>query len=626
MGIYYPLLLILLKSFNAIAYTFVSVLCLRRLRAQKVHWGGYAYAGLVMAFALLFLDSLAEEWAATTLHRRFALLDFGGALISFLLPPLVVHVLYRSQRVHLPARRVWAALLAVLWLAPLVAVIAAIAGGAAGYRSSRLVENVFASAVVLAVVGVIGILIASRSYIGLFARGPRRWMMLLFLAWGCLAILDPLLRSNAVYLGEDACPLVFVFIVTYYTERLTFFDVLVKKAAFVFSSLLLFTLYFQFVTPLIWAMNLRGWITPLVWALSVWPIVLLAPWGQRRLSRWVDRLWLGRRFSPAEATRYFLSSLQGAISGDELRRLAAEHLSAIFQADVEVLDDAGQSGAGTAVTVPVRLHGEAAGAIRVQPRSDNRQFLSEDLDLLSSLAEAYSFLLENLRLREKRLTQEKREQELVLNASRSELKALRAQVNPHFLFNALNAIAGLIPLDPDRAERTIEQLGEIFRYTLRGSEREWVRLDDELEAVRAYLDVEQARFRDSLSVRLEYGSDVRNVRVPAMIVQTLVENATRHGVGAISTPGIVEVSAAVSGETLRIEVRDNGPGFRPPVLRALPSRDGGYGLRNVRERLQGHFGDAARLIIERDEARGMTVASLEMPLAAVAQPAKVHAS
>jgi LytS/YehU family sensor histidine kinase len=276
--------------------------------------------------------------------------------------------------------------------------------------------------------------------------------------------------------------------------------------------------------------------------------------------------------------------------------------------------------------VPVRLHGEAAGAIRVQPRSDNRQFLSEDLDLLSSLAEAYSFLLENLRLREKRLTQEKREQELVLNASRSELKALRAQVNPHFLFNALNAIAGLIPLDPDRAERTIEQLGEIFRYTLRGSEREWVRLDDELEAVRAYLDVEQARFRDSLSVRLEYGSDVRNVRVPAMIVQTLVENATRHGVGAISTPGIVEVSAAVSGETLRIEVRDNGPGFRPPVLRALPSRDGGYGLRNVRERLQGHFGDAARLIIERDEARGMTVASLEMPLAAVAQPAKVHAS
>jgi len=295
-----------------------------------------------------------------------------------------------------------------------------------------------------------------------------------------------------------------------------------------------------------------------------------------------------------------------------------------------VLDDgasqSGGSGAGAAITAPIRVHGEPTGAIRVQPCADSPQFLSEDIDLLTSLAEAFSFLLENLRLREERLSQEKREQELVLNASRSELKALRAQVNPHFLFNALNAIAGLIPLDPDRAERTIEQLGEVFRFTLRGSEREWVRLDDELEAVRAYLDIEQARFRDSLQVRIEYGNDVRNVRVPAMILQTLVENATRHGVGAISTPGIIEVIAAASADTLRIEVRDNGPGFSPAALRALESRGGGYGLRNVRERLQGHFGDAAMLRIERDEARGMTVASVAMPLAAVAQPAMVHAS
>jgi GAF domain-containing protein/anti-sigma regulatory factor (Ser/Thr protein kinase) len=626
-GIYYPLLLLLLKSFNAIAYTFVSVLCLRRLRAQRAHWGGYAYAGLVMSFAVLFLDSLAEEWAVTTLHRRFTLLDLVGALITFLLPALVFHVFYHSERPHLPARRVWATLLAILWSASLVVLIAEVP---IGLRSGLLIEDPFFALVAFAVVCVIGILIASRSYIGLFARGARRWMVLLFLVWGGLAVLDPLLKRPPVYLGEDACPLVFVFIVTYYTERLTFFDVLVKKAAFVFSSLLLLTLYFAFVTRWIWAMNLRGWIGTLVWALSVWPIVLWAPWGQRRLSLWVDRLWLGRRFSPAEATRHFLAGLQGAISADELRTLAAQHLSAIFQADVEVLDDApGLSGGSrpeTAIIVPIRLHGEPAGAVRVQPRANGPQLLSEDVALLASLAEAYSFLLENLRLREKRLSQEKREQELVLNASRSELKALRAQVNPHFLFNALNAIAGLIPHDPDRAERTIEQLGEVFRYTLRGSEREWVRLDDELEAVRAYLDVEQARFRDSLQVRLEYGNDVRNVRVPAMIVQTLVENATRHGVGAISTPGIVEVIAAARGETLRIEVRDNGPGFRPAALRALESHDGGYGLRNVRERLQGHFGDSATLRIERDEARGMTVATVEMPLAAVTQPAKVYVS
>jgi len=199
-------------------------------------------------------------------------------------------------------------------------------------------------------------------------------------------------------------------------------------------------------------------------------------------------------------------------------------------------------------------------------------------------------------------------------------------VNPHFLFNALNAIAGLIPRDPDRAERTIEQLAEVFRYTLRGSEREWVRLEDELEAVRAYLDVEQARFRDSLQVHLEYGDDVRDARIPAMVVQTLVENATRHGVAAIRGPGVVEVRAAASGETLRIEVRDNGPGFPPEAQRLPRPRDGGYGLRNVRERLLGHFGEAASLKIERDAARCMTVVSLEMPRAAFTQPVQGCAS
>ena len=630
MGMYYPLLLLLLRCFNAIAYTFVSVLCLRRLRAQRAQWGGYGYACLVVAIAAMFLGDLAQEWAFTSLHRGFALFGFIDGLTSLLGPPLVFHVLYHSERLYLRSRRVWATLLALCWPAALALVIIFIGAGRGGDPSRLMHQNLYRAFAAYCVLCIIGMLIASRRHLGLFASRPRRWLMLLFLAWLCLTALEPRLKGPVIAFGMDTCALAFVFIVTYYTERLTFFDVLVKKAAFVFASLLLLTLYFEFVTPRIWAMQLRGWIGLLVWALSVWPIVLLAPWGQRKLSYWVDRLWLGRRFSPAEATRHFLAGLQGAISAGELRKLAEQRLSAIFRADVEVLDDgASQSGGsaiGAAITAPIRLNGEPAGAIRVRPRADSPQFLSEDIDLLSSLAEAFSFLLENLRLREERLSQEKREQELVLNASRSELKALRAQVNPHFLFNALNAIAGLIPLDPDRAERTIEQLGEVFRYTLRGSEREWVRLDDELEAVRAYLDIEQARFRDSLQVRIEYGNDVRNVRVPAMILQTLVENATRHGVGAVSTPGIIEVIAAASADTLRIEVRDNGPGFSPAALRALESRGGGYGLRNVRERLQGHFGDAARLRIERDEARGMTVASVEMPLAAVAQPAMVHAS
>jgi len=629
-GMYYPLLLILLKCFNAIAYTFVSVLSLRRLRARKAQWGGYGYACLVMSIAAMFLSGLAQEWAVTTLHRRFALLDFVDGLATLLAPPLVFHVLYHSERLQLRGRRVWATLLALCWPITAAVAIAAVAEYRVGHERSLWQLSVAFDA--YCALCAIGILVASRNRLGLFARGPRRWLVLLFLAWICLAALEPRWQGRAVAfavaIGIDICSLAFVFIVTYYTERLTFFDVLVKKAAFVFASLLLLTLYFAFVTPLIWAMQLRGWIGTLVWALSVWPIVLCAPWGQRKLSYWVDRLWLGRRFSPAEATRYFLAGLQGAISAGELRKLAEQHLSAIFRAGVEVLDDGSSQSGGTvaaaAITAPIRLHGEPTGVIRVRPRADSPQFLSEDFDLLSSLAEAFSFLLENLRLREKRLEQEKREQQLVLNANRSELKALRAQVNPHFLFNALNTIASLIPRQPDRAERTIEQLAELFRYTLRRSDREWVTLEEELEAVCAYLDVEQARFGDRLAIRIEASGEARQMGIPAMIVQTLVENAVKHGVGGIRTQAVVEVNAEVSASGLRIAVGDNGPGFPAAAMRAFPPGNGGYGLRNIRERLQGHFGETASLTVDRDTTLGMTVVSVRLPRA-VSQAAEARA-
>ena len=182
----------------------------------------------------------------------------------------------------------------------------------------------------------------------------------------------------------------------------------------------------------------------------------------------------------------------------------------------------------------------------------------------------------------------------------------------------------LIPRQPDRAEQTIEQLAELFRYTLRRSDREWVTLDEELEVVRAYLDVEQARFGDHLATRIEASAEARQMRIPAMIVQTLVENAVKHGAGRIRTQGVVEVNATVSASGLRIAVGDNGPGFPAAATRAFPPGNGGYGLRNIRERLQAHFGEAASLTADRDTTRGMTVVSLCLPLA-VPQPAEARA-
>jgi anti-sigma regulatory factor (Ser/Thr protein kinase) len=663
-GIYYSLLLLLIRSFSAIALVLAWALCLRRGREQRARWGGHAYSVLLGVWTAMYLNMLVQEWIGMTLRHRVPFLMAIDGVTSILMAPLVFQVFYHNEWPHLSHRRFWQALLAVNWAVSLVAIALGL------FRSIPAAIVLFLPAVGLSLVGGVGVLCSSRAP-WTTHRHQRRWMVSLVTAWVAIVFLWRLTDAHGLEALKDACPFCLVFLVTWHTERLTFFDVLLKKAAFGSFSLFLLTLYMAFGTQWIWALHMRGWISTLFWALSVWPLVLLAPWGYRKLSDWLDLKWLGRRFSPAQASRYFLSGLQGATGIDELRSLAAQRLGAVFQAEVEIvlspdahaastladnhsrprghpvgapigaasgvppggpersLDSAGSCGHGSradaagpgaevSLSAPIVLHGAPAGEIRIGPRPQSPRFLSEDIALLSSLAEAFSFLLENTQLRERRFLDQQRERELQLNASRSELKALRAQVNPHFLFNALNAIAGLIPRDPDRAERTIEQLAEVFRYALRGSEREWVRLEDELEAVRAYLDVEQARFRDGLRVRMECaGDDLRNARIPAMVVQTLVENATRHGVGAIGTPGVVEVLASASGETLRIEVRDNGPGFRADRLPPSQSRDGGYGLRNVRERLRGHFGDAASLTIGRDASLGMTVVSLEMPRAAV---------
>jgi LytS/YehU family sensor histidine kinase len=195
------------------------------------------------------------------------------------------------------------------------------------------------------------------------------------------------------------------------------------------------------------------------------------------------------------------------------------------------------------------------------PRSDGIPFFSEDYDLLKVLARSLGFMLDGLSLRDERLIQEQRQQELVLSAAQSELKALRAQINPHFLFNALNTIAALIPEKPDQAEQTVEQLADVFRYTVRRSAREWVRVAEEVEFVRCYLKIEQARFGERLRVRIDLDDEAGRIRIPAMLIQTLTENAIKHGISVTRGQGLVSISARIRQGRLQVRVEDNGPGF-----------------------------------------------------------------
>jgi sensor histidine kinase YesM len=220
-------------------------------------------------------------------------------------------------------------------------------------------------------------------------------------------------------------------------------------------------------------------------------------------------------------------------------------------------------------------------------------------------------MLENVRLQRRRQEQDLIAQELRLQTSRSELKALRAQINPHFLFNALNAIASLIHTDPARADAAVEQLAEVFRYTLRRSEHEWAPLDQELAFARAYLDVEQARFGKRLSFSIDAAPQTAGAQVPSMLLHTIVENAVKHGISQVRGTGRIEIRAITEDDVLLLEVTDTGPGLDQPGARRTGES---FGLRSVRDRLRGHFAERGSLELVRDERRGVTVARLRMPL------------
>jgi LytS/YehU family sensor histidine kinase len=173
------------------------------------------------------------------------------------------------------------------------------------------------------------------------------------------------------------------------------------------------------------------------------------------------------------------------------------------------------------------------------------------------------------------------------------LEALRAQINPHFLFNAFNSIAALIRTRPEEAETVVEDLADLFRYTLRASKTDVSTVEKEVEAARRYLAVEKARFRDRLTVEVDVPASIRSVALPGMTIQPLVENAVRHGVGETQGGCTVTITARRENEHLVLRVTDTGPGFETTDLDAVV--DDGTGLGNVRERLRLFYGTEAQM-------------------------------
>jgi LytS/YehU family sensor histidine kinase len=174
-----------------------------------------------------------------------------------------------------------------------------------------------------------------------------------------------------------------------------------------------------------------------------------------------------------------------------------------------------------------------------------------------------------------------REQQQQLEQARRE--ALRAQLQPHFLFNALNTIAAVVHADPDGAERMIAGLGDLLRHSLDNDRRTTVPLGEELALLRAYLDIEQERFADRLAVRWEVDPRTLAAAVPPLLLQPLAENAVRHGLWPSPSGGELRIVAAREGAQLVLQICDDGLGLRPDASY-------GVGLSNTTERLRGLYG------------------------------------
>ncbi|GIV61864.1 MAG: ATPase [Rhodothermaceae bacterium] len=196
--------------------------------------------------------------------------------------------------------------------------------------------------------------------------------------------------------------------------------------------------------------------------------------------------------------------------------------------------------------------------------------------------------------------------QLKAQLAEARLQALRMQVNPHFLFNTLHAVSSMVERDPKGVRRMIVRLSELLRYTLDRTEEQEVTLQEELDFLDRYLEIERVRFQDRLEVERHIEPETLEALVPGLILQPLVENAIKHGVSRIEGKGRIVIEARREGPFLCLRVRDNGPGFEGGDGQAVPPE--GVGLRNTRERLQSLYGTAQELTLTPGASGGLEVA------------------
>ena len=204
---------------------------------------------------------------------------------------------------------------------------------------------------------------------------------------------------------------------------------------------------------------------------------------------------------------------------------------------------------------------------------------------------------------------ELRASQLEAKLAQSQLQILKMQLHPHFLFNTLNTISELVHKDPDVAEQMVTNLSDLLRLSLESAGKQEVPLQQELDFLEKYLEIEQTRFQDRLRVRMQIDPQSLDASVPNMILQPLVENAIRHGIAPLACGGEIEIEAVRENGSLRLRVSDDGRGLPSGNVNAIKE---GVGLSNTRARLNHLYGAAHELELQSAPDRGLTL-SMTIP-------------
>lgn len=407
-------------------------------------------------------------------------------------------------------------------------------------------------------------------------------------------------------------------VVLAFLAQFRFADVFIKRSLTILAAVALVVVHATLVIdPAVrFLQSAAAQMDAVVWVVRVllWSaLILLFPALARFMNQGVDR-WLFQRPVYGELLRRF--TRESETLDDVERALAeAEHMvKTALDAELVKISSVDETGAPGSIAertpVPIQTHGRLTHTMTITPGARGRKLLSDEIAFLHSMADRVGRRLESIGFEQERREQQLREVEWQRSLTEAELKALRAQVNPHFLFNTLNTIADLIGSEPEKAEAMTEHLARVFRYVLTQAEREFISVSEEFDFLSTYLEIEQARFGDRLRVEMDIDPRVASIMIPPLILQPLIENAVKHGLAPKLEGGVLRIRAIDDEDRALFRIQDDGVGWPLQTPAAAPRSQngvGGRGLKNVTERLRALYGDRASLRVHRSTGEGTEI-------------------